>query len=151
MQPDDLERLVDRELRALPDPRAPRTLLPSILAAIDAGVHPAPWYARPWRTWPAVAQLAFAAAGVALVALVAGALAPGLREIAGTTATTGSISDSVALAGRVESITTAAWVLWRVLLQPLVPYAFALAMLMCCACVVFGMALNYVVFGRTLH
>ena len=34
MDPADLERLIDRELRSLPAPRAPRALLPQLRAAV---------------------------------------------------------------------------------------------------------------------
>ena len=44
MDPAELERLVDRELKALPGPRAPRTLLPRVLAATTE---------RRLRSWPA--------------------------------------------------------------------------------------------------
>ena len=45
-----LEAAVDRELKALPNLRAPKTLLPRVMAVIDqrAGV---PWYRRAWQTW----------------------------------------------------------------------------------------------------
>ena len=43
--------LVDRELRQLPSPRAPHTLLPRVLAAVEQWTR-RPWYARAWFTWP---------------------------------------------------------------------------------------------------
>ena len=151
MSPDDLERLVDRELKQLPRPRAPRTLLPRVMAAVEGNV-PQPWYTRAWLTWPRGWQVLSAAAAIAVVALLSGVFPTGGVTSAVRTAPAPEvISDTVAFAGRMEDATSVAWTLWRVVLQPLVPYAFALAMLMCGACVVFGMALNYVVFGRTLH
>src|SRR5579859_435636 len=62
----DLERIVDAELRQLPLPRAPQTLLPRVMQAVEAGAHRA-WYARAWFTWPWWWRLA----SVALVALLA--------------------------------------------------------------------------------
>ena len=65
----DLEQRVDRELRRLPAPRAPHTLLPRVLAAVEAWVN-RPWYTRAWFTWPlgwqvaSVALLVLAVAGV---------------------------------------------------------------------------------------
>ena len=46
-----LEAAVDCELKALPILRAPKTLLPRVMAVIEqrAGV---PWYRRAWQTWP---------------------------------------------------------------------------------------------------
>ena len=47
----DLERLIDRELTALPEPRAPRTLLPRIMTAVHAA---RPRTSGGWFTWPLV-------------------------------------------------------------------------------------------------
>jgi len=151
MEPDDLERLVDRALTRLPSPRAPETLLPRVMALVDASAQRV-WYRRAWRTWPLAWQIASAIACAALLLLIA-SVGPvtSVGTVAKTAPASQVISDSVAFAGRMQDATGVAWTLWRVVLQPLVPYAFALAMLMCGACVVFGVALNYVVFGRTLH
>ena len=48
MDPDELASLIDRELRDLPGPRAPRSLLPRVLEAVAEARRP--WYARAWRT-----------------------------------------------------------------------------------------------------
>jgi hypothetical protein len=151
MESDDLERLVDGALKRLPSPHAPDTLLPRVMAVVDASAHRV-WYRRAWRTWPVAWQIASAIACAALVLLIA-SVGPvtSVGTVAKTAPASQVISDSVAFAGRMQDATGVAWTLWRVVLQPLVPYAFALAMLMCGACVVFGVALNYVVFGRTLH
>ena len=66
MNPDDLERLTHRELHRLPAPRAPRTLLPRVMAAVEAWAN-RPWYTRAWFTWPLGWQVASAAALVLLV------------------------------------------------------------------------------------
>ena len=56
MDPDELASLIDRELRDLPGPRAPRSLLPRVLEAVAEARRP--WYARAWRTWPRAWQAA---------------------------------------------------------------------------------------------
>src|SRR6478752_931002 len=66
---DDLEALASRELRRLPLPRAPQTLLPRVLAAVDAWAR-RPWYMRAWFTWP----LGWQGASLALVAFAVYAL-----------------------------------------------------------------------------
>ena len=60
----------------------------------------------------------------------------------------GDVAES---AREVEVATTAVRVLWRTLLAPVVPWAFALITLMCAACAVFGTALNHLVFGRAFR
>lgn len=47
----ELEALVDRELKSLPPLSAPPKLAPRILAALAARAE-APWYRRAWQTWP---------------------------------------------------------------------------------------------------
>ncbi len=150
MDPADLERLVARELRALPPPRAPRTLLPRVLAAVDASAR-RPWYSRAWMTWPAAWQ---AVSVLVLIAGVAGAalLLPSLRAAMSALTFVADVQGDVAARARdVEVATTAVRVLWNALLAPVVPYAFGLVLLMCVACAVFGTALNHLVFGKALR
>ncbi len=68
MDVDELQQRIDQELKALPAPRAPETLLPRVLAA-TVRRKPAPWYARPWLAWPLRWQVASV---VVLLALGAG-------------------------------------------------------------------------------
>ncbi len=52
----NLERLLDRELKRLPDMAAPGSLVHRIML----GVHrreSLPWYRRAWPTWPAALQV----------------------------------------------------------------------------------------------
>ena len=151
MHPADLERLVHRELRQLPTPSAPRTLLPQVLAAVRQWTG-RPWYTRAWFAWPLAWQGVSIAA---LVVLLAGsaALVPGAEDAARRAASTslsGALADVTGIAQRAEAVMNAARVLWRALLEPFVAYAFVLAALMCVACAAFGAALNHVAFGRTV-
>ena len=58
---------VDRELKALPQPEAPSTLVSGVMRAVAlAATRETPWYSRAWLAWPRTAQ----AASLALVALV---------------------------------------------------------------------------------
>ena len=127
MQFDDLERRVHDELRHLPEPLAPATLLPRVLAAVDAWAR-RPWYARAWFTWP----LGWQAASVAFVALAVYAMwiAPPLPA-------------------SVVATTSAGSVIWRTLIEPLLGYVVGLVVLMGLACAVFGAALNYLFLERT--
>jgi len=150
MDPVDLERLIDRELRSLPAPRAPRTLLPAVMAAANAAAN-RPWYSRTWLQWPIAWQLASA---LVLIGVVAGGsvVLPQLRDAVEAISFVANVRSDVASSAReVETATTAVRVLWRTLLAPVVPWAFGLVTLMCAACAVFGTALNHLVFGRAFR
>ena len=149
MTPAELEELVDKSLRQLPLPRAPHTLVPRVLSAVQAWAS-RPWYARGWFTWPAGWQAALIA-GLILLAGASALLLPGASAAGGewiSALTGGATSDVAALARRVEVTANTAQVVWRVLLQPFVAYLFGLVALMCIACAAFGAALNRVVFER---
>src|SRR5215471_20398689 len=122
----ELERVIHAELTQLPLPRAPHTLLPRVMEAVEAGSARA-WYVRAWFTWPWWSKTA----SLAIVALVVYGLwrlplhlpapPPSVAAAAGTSR-----------------------VIWETLIQPLLPYLAAVMVLMGLACVVFGAALNYV-------
>jgi hypothetical protein len=150
MDPADLERLVSRELKALPPPRAPRTLLPRVMTAVDVSAR-RPWYSRAWMTWPAAWQ---AVSIVGLLAAVGGGamLLPSVRDAMSALTFVAEVQGDVAARARdLEVAANAVRVLWNALLAPVVPYAFGLVLLMCAACAVFGTALNHLVFGKALR
>ena len=157
MHPADLETLVDRELRDLPSPRAPHTLLPRVMAAVEQ-LSRRPWYTRAWLTWPLGWQLASLAA-LALVVAGGTVLIPGAQAAAGDVTSRlvpavsrfvpGAVSDVLAAASRVDATMNAGRVVWRTLVEPLATYAFVIVALMCGACAAFGTALNRVAFGRS--
>jgi hypothetical protein len=147
MNPDDLERLAHRELQRLPPPRAPRTLLPRVMAAVEAWSR-RPWYTRAWFTWPLGWQVASAAA---LMLILTGGvmLAPRVQAAASTAITAVRVvAGGVTDAPQVETTTNTARILWRTLLEPLATYALVVVVLMLVACAVFGTALNHVVIER---
>jgi hypothetical protein len=53
----ELEREISRELETLPPLIAPRTLIPRVLAALEAQ-WALPWYRRAWQMWPTSLQAA---------------------------------------------------------------------------------------------
>lgn len=124
---DDLEQRMRDELARLPSPVAPATLLPRVLAAVDAWLN-RPWYARAWFTWPLGWQL-LSAIFVAL-ALYGTWMAPPLPAPLVATGSAGSV-------------------IWRTLIEPLLGYVVGLVLLMGLACAVFGAALNYLFLERT--
>ena len=149
MHPVDLESLIGAELRRLPTPRAPQTLLPRVLAAVHAWAQ-RPWYERAWFTWPVGLQIASVAA---LIVIVAGGamLLPGMMASAGVAASTvtSRVMEDVAPATKLAGVTVnAVQVIWRVLFEPVAVYAFAIVLLMWLACAAIGAALTRVVFER---
>ena len=68
-EPDEkqLERLIDRELRKLPEWPAPETLVHRVMLAVHAKERQ-PWWQRPWPTWPRGARLASSAVFCATIA-----------------------------------------------------------------------------------
>jgi hypothetical protein len=148
MHPVELDTFVDGKLKELPLPRAPHTLLPRVLAAVQEWTL-RPWYTRAWLAWPLGWQVVSMAALVLL--LVGGAMLIPSAEAAASTLASGPMSAAAAIAQRAEATINAVRVLWRALGEPLVPYAFALVMLMCLACAAFATALNRVALGREFH
>ena len=148
MTPEDLECLAHRELRRLPAPRAPHTLLPRVMAAVQAWAG-RPWYSRAWFTWPLGLQVASAAA---LVLLITGGvmLAPLAQAAASNAITAVRIvaTGGADVARPLETTASSARILWRTLLEPLASYVLVVVVLMFLACAVFGTALNHVVIER---
>ena len=123
---EQLEERVHAELRRLPYPAAPSTLLPRVLAAVDAWAR-RPWYTRAWFTWP----LGWQVASIVVLAL----FAIGVWMLPSAPPT-------------VVVTTSAGRVLWDTMIRPFLFYAFGVVVLMCIACAVFGAALGYVFIER---
>ena len=157
MPPGDLEDVVDRALKELPAPRAPRTLLPRVMAAIAserAGMAPARTpRAQPWVTWPLAWQVASVAVVIAL-GLGAARLWPLAVSVVAFAAPTlagdalprisAFAADAASSATTVASVTR---IVWHALVQPFVVYLLVLILVMCAACATFGAALGRVVLG----
>ena len=67
-----LEREIERELKSLPDLKAPEALAARVMESIQRNAS-RPWYRQPWQGWPGEWQMAFAA----LLLLIVGALSFG--------------------------------------------------------------------------
>jgi len=152
MTPADLEALVHRELKALPRPAAPETLLPRVMTAIQRRLA-RPWYTRALFTWPLAGQ---AACLVALLALVGGLglWLPIAHESGGTllSALLGNETQRIAgAAARVGATVNAIEVLRRTLVEPLYAYAVILILTMCATSAVLGAALARVALGGALR
>ena len=132
VDPEPFADIVGSSLRRLPLPVAPRTLLPRVMAAAQEWAR-RPWYAREWFAWP----LAWQAASIAMLCVSGAGAVVLLPSVASATAHMTTVNAAV--------------VVWRAIVRPVAPYAFAYGALMCLACAVFGAALNHVVFGRTVQ
>ena len=131
----DLERDIHQVLRALPEPRAPRSLAPRVMAAIAANaaaqLQPQPG----WRQWPLAWQMLslVAAASVVLAIVVFVPLAS-------------------AWIGGLETTRVAA-ALWRTLVAPLATPLIVLMGVMCTFSALLVAGLKHVAWEgqRTLH
>ena len=127
MRSDDRDRAgrLHDALQRLPYPRAPRTLLPRILAAIAR-----PWYAREWLAWPRQWQAA------SLVFAVLSGI--GAWVFLSTSSHVAEIESVMTTAA------TAARVLWRLVVQPVAAHVLALAIMACLTCAAGWAALSRV-------
>ena len=145
MQPDDLERLVGRALQSLPEPRAPHSLAPRVLATARRA-H-GRWYSRPGHPWPIGWQAAWAACLVAL--LWAGAIvvpSAGRAVTAawqGLTVSSPQIDQTIAVLRQAEAAGGGIWVIWRLVFAPAMAYAAVVTVLMSLVCVGFAGAVTH--------
>src|SRR5262245_2087793 len=126
MHPDDPERFADiigARLRQLPLPRAPRTLLPRVMAAAQQWSR-RPWYERAWFSWPIVWQIASIAVFTALSAGTA-MLLSGVEDATARLMTVQTIGmgDVAGMIGRLDGTMNAAGILWRTIGKPIAAYA----------------------------
>ena len=123
MTPPELESLVAREVAKLPRPRAPRSLVPRVLAAVGHR-RGEPWHRRGLSAWPTTLKFA---TGVFCVGV--GWLVP-------------YAWDSIEFALTHEAVVVAG-ALWRLLVQPVAVYlaaigaAMVVASAMCLAALAF--------------
>jgi hypothetical protein len=141
----DLQQLLDRELKRLPGPKAPETLLPRVIALT---VHEQRAEARgSWLAWPRAWQLVSAAAAVALLAgawMLMQIVQPG--DLLWSTA--GEAPARVAGVSRgAANAATLVRVFWEVLVQPVATYVSALAIFFALACAVLWTAVERLALG----
>jgi hypothetical protein len=130
----DLERLLDRELKKLPAPRAPQSLLPRVMAA--AGVSPQPVPATGCSTWSPGWQACSVAVLLLFVATVAWLFSAPPAPVVESTRTAGEIAAVMR-------------VFWDVLLQPVATYIFVLGLSLALACAAAWAALELALGGAS--
>jgi len=132
MSPIDLEHIVDAELKRLPAPRAPRTLLPRVLAAAAAQErHVKP--ARGWAAWPRGWQFA---GGVVAAAVFVGIwrLVSFAQPYIADVLSIGGFDRATSVTRSADEAAAVVRVLWEVLLQPVATYVSVLAISLVLAC-----------------
>jgi hypothetical protein len=152
MTPADLEAFVHRQLKALPCPPAPHTLLPRLMTAIQRRLE-RPWYARSLFTWPLAGQ---AACIVALLVVVGGVALwlPIAHDTAGNLLLSplGNETQRIATAAaRVSVAVNTIEVLRRTLIEPLYAYAAILILTMYATSAVLAAALARVALGGAIR
>jgi hypothetical protein len=149
MEQDELERVIDRRLRELPAPRAPRTLLPRVMAAVADARRP--WYARGWRSWPLGWRTAAALGCVAGVAAAALSMPLLQAAVAAQSAPLFSrvTTDIWHLVARTVDAQRAAEVVWRVVINPVASVVLVPVLAMLVASLACGAALGRLAFGGT--
>ena len=148
MNPIDFDTRIDRTLRRFPAPRAPQTLLPRVLAAVQEWSQ-RPWYSRAWFTWPIGGQIVSAAALILVV--IGGAFLTMSAQAAIDQIAARLLGGVMPVAQRAEAMLNAARVVWHAVVEPLAVYVFAVVAVMFLACVAFGTALSHVAFGKAVH
>ena len=145
MDPRALEEIVDRALKDLPAPRAPRTLLPRVMQAVRAGARTAPLVG--WRTWPLSWQVG-TLAGLLLVGFGAVNLAQfGMDVISLYVASPPGDSASGRVLQELGTVASALRVMWRVVIEPFVVFGGLVLAIMGAACAAFGTAIGRVALG----
>ncbi len=132
---DDRDLALARDLKRLAPPRAPRTLLPRVMAA---SARPAmrPWYTCRWLTWPAGWQMLSTAA---LGTLIAAALLfiPRINDLVTNALSRfawrmpASVATFVANVDNAASLTRIAWHVW---LEPVIAAGFMLGIVLSLGC-----------------
>lgn len=148
MDPIDRDESLDRALKALDPPRAPRTLLPRVMAAVAE--HEQRQHTRPWMLWPRSWRVAsFTAMAAVTVAVIW--LLPNVELVLRTSA--GWLSQSQpALGGGIDSAASVFSVgrtLWQTLVEPVVWYVVVWMIVMTTACAAFGAALDLALGGAS--
>jgi len=132
-----------RALRALPDPKAPRTLAPRVMAAVHARLAQRP--ARTWFEWPLLWRISSVAAALAILAGVMVAwplvLAWSQPTLEVVTARAASVLHGVDVALSLASV------VFRLVWHPLVMPFVVFVTVMTIACATVGAMLGRVALG----
>jgi hypothetical protein len=144
----ELERHVDRVLADLPPLGAPGSLLPRVLAAVQAWSE-RPWYQRAWLTWPVGLQAA--SVGLLLLLILGGAVALPLAQAQAVRVLALFTIDVPTIGPSFRATATALVLVWRALIQPLLPFALVVAFTAGIASAFVVTALHHVLLERSVQ
>ena len=116
---DELEKMIHRELNALPQFRAPETLMPRVMAAV-ANRTALPWYVQPCYAWPRWVQFIAGIASIVLVILIGMMVA-----WIGNSVSSHVHSDLAGVSGNARAWAGIVWSVWTCLLRGILPYVAA--------------------------
>lgn len=110
--PQDLEKLIHRTLRSLPDRAAPRSLEHRVLAAIAAR-QALPWWRQSFAHWPLAARSAFLVVSAVLAAAVLAGYFRATGEVQATSLLDGPLAAWARLEAFVDIVGELGGVVWR--------------------------------------
>lgn len=125
----ELESRVSCWLDRLPEPKAPSSLVPRVMAELDR-MATRSWYQRPWRSWPTALQ----ATGAAVFAALFWLSVQGLAWVDAT--------GMSALMGTAHAV-------WQLVIEPSAVYLVASAGVMGAVCALYCAAISRVLLERS--
>lgn len=128
-----LEQLIHRELRQLPDLKAPSSIISSVRARLEARAS-LPWYQRPWFAWPVPLRLA---SGILTIALLSG-LSFGMQRLLTAASTLTESTTFSTIVSATNAITNALILAARAINPLYLAGGVALVGLMYVSCVALG-------------
>ncbi len=142
---EELDELLDRELRRLPPFAAPGSLAPRVMAAVraKAAAITAPWWLQSWAAWPMYARGALVVAAL-LIASIFFSGSVMLDNYA-------SQNPMANLLGDFATIGNTVALLWQKIGQPLFLTRIAVCVAMYFVCVGLGTAMFRVATRKTLQ
>lgn len=128
----DLTELFDRELRQLPEMKAPRSLAPRVMTAVRARAAAAetPWWLQSWARWPMYARAALFIAALLIASLFfSGSVVLDDQMRNAPPSGLASLLDTFAAYGSTATL------LWQKLVQPLFLTRLAICITMYLVCI----------------
>lgn len=137
-----LEKILHRELQKLSDSEAPQTLIPRVVAAIDARANAA-WWQRSWSNWPAqIRALSLLSGTLCVIAFLYGAdwVFRNVQAAVAAYDLTDYWTEILSIGGAFETLGRALILALQSMGQPWLLASVSVVLLMYVACVALGSA-----------